>query len=59
MYDSAVAVAHPFLTNFLHSDQVPRPIGNQHSNSVPYNTYKTQAVPFLEPILCKALLPLI
>src|SRR5699024_7455867 len=50
LYDSAVAMAHPFLTNYLHSNQVPRPIGNQHSNIVPYNTYKTQTVPLFVAI---------
>jgi len=50
LYDSAVAMAHPFLTNYLHSNKVPRPIGNQHSNIVPYNTYKTQTVPLFVAI---------
>lgn len=45
LYDSAVSVAHPFLTNFLHSGKVPGPTGNRHANIVPYNVYKTSTVP--------------
>jgi len=45
LYDSAVAVAHPFLTNFLHSGKVPGPTGNRHANIVPYNVYQTATVP--------------
>ncbi|RKJ99783.1 CaiB/BaiF CoA transferase family protein [Alicycliphilus denitrificans] len=45
LYDSAVSVAHPFLTNFLHSGKVPRPTGNRHANIVPYNVYRTATVP--------------
>ena len=45
LYDSAVSVAHPFLTNFLHSGKVPRPTGNRHANIVPYNVYKTATAP--------------
>lgn len=45
LYDSAVSVAHPFLTNFLHSGKVPAPTGNQHANIVPYNVYQTRTVP--------------
>jgi len=45
LYDCAVSVAHPFLTNFLHSGKVPGPTGNQHANIVPYNVYKTKTVP--------------
>lgn len=41
LYDSAISVAHPFLTNFLHSGKIPGPPGNTHSNIVPYNVYKT------------------
>lgn len=44
LYDSAVSVAHPFLTNYLHSGKVPRPSGNRHANIVPYNVYKTRTV---------------
>lgn len=45
LYDSAVSVAHPFLSNFLHSGQVPEPMGNQHANIAPYNVYQTQTSP--------------
>lgn len=45
LYDSAVSVAHPFLTNYLHSGKVPSPTGNKHANIVPYNVYKTSTVP--------------
>ncbi len=45
LYDSAVSVAHPFLTNYLHSGKIPGPSGNQHANIVPYNVYKTNTTP--------------
>ncbi|CAN7251832.1 CaiB/BaiF CoA transferase family protein [Variovorax paradoxus] len=45
LYDSAVSVAHPFLTNYLHSGKVPGPTGNKHANIVPYNVYRTKTVP--------------
>jgi len=45
LYDSAVSVAHPFLTNYLHSGKVPGPSGNRHANIVPYNVYKTSTTP--------------
>jgi len=45
LYDCAVSVAHPFLTNFLHSGKIPGPTGNQHANIVPYNVYKTKTAP--------------
>ncbi|HYG43349.1 MAG TPA: CoA transferase [Bordetella sp.] len=45
LYDSAVSVAHPFLTNYLHSGKVPGPSGNRHANIVPYNVYRTSTVP--------------
>ena len=45
LYDSAVAVAHPFLTNYLHSGKVPGPSGNRHANIVPYNVYRTRTAP--------------
>ncbi|GAB3097015.1 CoA transferase [Bordetella muralis] len=45
LYDSAVSVAHPFLTNYLHSGKVPGPSGNRHANIVPYNVYRTATVP--------------
>lgn len=44
LYDSAMSVAHPFLTNYLHSGKVPQPSGNRHANIVPYNTYQTRTV---------------
>lgn len=45
LYDSAVSVAHPFLTNYLHSGKVPGPSGNRHTNIVPYNAYETCTSP--------------
>ncbi|MEJ8824303.1 CoA transferase [Variovorax humicola] len=63
LYDSAVSVAHPFLTNFLHSGKVPAPTGNQHANIVPYNVYRTRTKPLFVAVandrlfakLCKQL----
>lgn len=45
LYDCAVSVAHPFLSNFMHSGAVPGPTGNQHGNIVPYNVYQTRTKP--------------
>ncbi|MCJ9714461.1 CoA transferase, partial [Bordetella hinzii] len=45
LYDSAVSVAHPFLTNYLASGVTPRPSGNGHPNIVPYNVYQTRTCP--------------
>lgn len=45
LYDSAISIAHPFLTNYLHSGNIPGPTGNQHANIVPYNVYETRTVP--------------
>ena len=45
LYDCAVSVAHPFLSNYLHSGKVPGPTGNRHVNIVPYNVYQTATFP--------------
>lgn len=45
LYDSAVSVAHPFLTNYLASGKTPGPSGNGHPNIVPYNVYRTRTCP--------------
>ncbi len=45
LYDSAVSVAHPFLTNYLASGVTPGPSGNGHPNIVPYNVYQTRTCP--------------
>lgn len=45
LYDCAVSVAHPFLSNYLHSGKVPGPTGNRHANIVPYNVYQTASYP--------------
>lgn len=45
LYDSALSVAHPFLSNYLYSGKTPKPSGNEHANIVPYNTYETRTSP--------------
>ena len=45
LYDCAVSVAHPFLSNYLHSGKTPGPTGNRHANIVPYNVYQTATFP--------------
>jgi crotonobetainyl-CoA:carnitine CoA-transferase CaiB-like acyl-CoA transferase len=45
LYDSAVSVAHPFLTNYLASGVNPKPTGNSHANIVPYDVFQTSTCP--------------
>ncbi|MDR5826281.1 CoA transferase [Caballeronia sp. LP006] len=45
LYDSAVSMAHPYLTNFLASGKTPKPAGNGHPNIVPYNLFETATTP--------------
>ncbi|MCO4861895.1 CoA transferase [Cupriavidus sp. WGlv3] len=63
LYDSAVSVAHPFLTNFLASGVTPKPTGNSHPNIVPYDIFQTATCPLFVAVandrlfakLCQAL----
>jgi len=63
LYDSAVSVAHPFMTNFLASGVTPKPTGNSHPNIVPYDVFQTATCPLFVAVandrlfakLCKAL----
>ncbi|SOY57861.1 putative acyl-CoA transferases/carnitine dehydratase [Cupriavidus taiwanensis] len=63
LYDSAVSVAHPFMTNFLASGETPRPTGNSHPNIVPYDVFQTATCPLFVAVandrlfgkLCQAL----
>ncbi|WP_439687066.1 Carnitine dehydratase [Cupriavidus oxalaticus] len=63
LYDSAVSVAHPFMTNFLASGVTPKPTGNSHPNIVPYDVFQTATCPLFVAVandrlfgkLCRAL----
>jgi crotonobetainyl-CoA:carnitine CoA-transferase CaiB-like acyl-CoA transferase len=41
LYDSAVALLHPHIANFLLDGKKPRRTGNAHSNIYPYDQFKT------------------
>lgn len=45
LYDSAVSMIHPYLTNYLASGKAPKPTGNGHPNIVPYNLFETATTP--------------
>jgi crotonobetainyl-CoA:carnitine CoA-transferase CaiB-like acyl-CoA transferase len=63
LYDSAISVAHPFMTNFLASGVTPKQTGNSHPNIVPYDVFQTATCPLFVAVandrlfakLCKAL----
>jgi crotonobetainyl-CoA:carnitine CoA-transferase CaiB-like acyl-CoA transferase len=41
LYDSAVALLHPYLANFLMSGRKPARTGNAHPNIAPYDCFST------------------
>jgi crotonobetainyl-CoA:carnitine CoA-transferase CaiB-like acyl-CoA transferase len=41
LYDSAVALLHPHIANFLLNGKKPQRTGNAHSNISPYDQFKT------------------
>lgn len=41
LYDSAVSALVNIGSNYLMSEKIPEAIGNEHSNIVPYQTFKT------------------
>ena len=43
LYDCAVSLLHPYLTNYLLSDKIPQITGNQHPNIAPYDKYPTKS----------------
>jgi crotonobetainyl-CoA:carnitine CoA-transferase CaiB-like acyl-CoA transferase len=45
LYDSAVALLHPHLTNYLAGGSPPVPTGNAHPNISPYDMFATATVP--------------
>jgi crotonobetainyl-CoA:carnitine CoA-transferase CaiB-like acyl-CoA transferase len=45
LYDSAVALLHPHLANFLMSGKAPVRTGNAHPNIAPYDCFDTATVP--------------
>ena len=45
LYDSAVALLHPQLANFLMSGRTPGRTGNAHPNIAPYDCFATATVP--------------
>ncbi|WP_217589797.1 CaiB/BaiF CoA transferase family protein [Lentibacillus saliphilus] len=42
LYDSAVSALVNIGSNHLMSGRIPKPLGNQHANIVPYQTFDTQ-----------------
>jgi len=44
LYDSAVALMHPYTINYLLSDEVPAATGNAHPNVSPYDKFRTKTV---------------
>ncbi len=45
LYDSAMALLHPYMANFLMSGKVPRRTGNHHQNITPYDLFRTKTKP--------------
>lgn len=41
LYDSALALLHPFASNWFGSGQTPGPVGNGHPTLVPYDKFQT------------------
>src|SRR5258708_4790845 len=41
LYDSAIALLHPHIANYLLSGKPPQRTGNAHSNVSPYDQFKT------------------
>lgn len=44
LYDTAIALLHPHVSNVVHGGQAPR-TGNGHPNIVPYDLFPTATVP--------------
>jgi crotonobetainyl-CoA:carnitine CoA-transferase CaiB-like acyl-CoA transferase len=44
LFDSAVALMHPYTINYLLSDEVPTATGNAHPNVSPYDKFRTKTV---------------
>ena len=44
LYDSAVALMHPYVSNYVLSGDVPRSTGNAHPNVSPYDKFATKTV---------------
>ncbi|MCC6708728.1 MAG: CoA transferase [Gammaproteobacteria bacterium] len=44
LYDTAIALLHPHVSNVMHGGQAPR-TGNGHPNIVPYDLFPTGTVP--------------
>jgi len=42
LYDSAVALLHPYSANWFLSQKAPQRTGNQHPNVSPYDQYRTK-----------------
>jgi len=42
LYDSAVALLHPYSANWFLSQKAPRRTGNQHPNVSPYDQFRTK-----------------
>ena len=44
LYDSAVALMHPYVINYVLSGKVPQSTGNAHPNLSPYDKFSTKTV---------------
>ena len=44
LYDCAVSLMHPHISNYNYSGKVPEPTGNAHPNISPYDTFRTRTV---------------
>jgi crotonobetainyl-CoA:carnitine CoA-transferase CaiB-like acyl-CoA transferase len=45
LYDSGVALLHPYMSNFLMSGKMPQRTGNHHANITPYDLFQTKMKP--------------
>lgn len=42
LFDCALSILHPYMTNYLHSGNVPARSGNAHPNITPYDQFETR-----------------
>ena len=44
LYDCAVSLMHPHISNYNFSGKIPGPTGNAHPNISPYDTFRTRTI---------------
>ena len=44
LYDCAVSLMHPHISNYNFSGKIPGPTGNAHPNISPYDTFRTKTI---------------